>query len=203
MTKIKKQNYGTPRERVRYRTSTDDLLRCSGCAFFAQGRCSQVTPIEVEDGAVCDLYTMAEALRPEWSCDEESRCDVTSVWLQKQDAMRYTLGVVYEPDVPDTYGHHATADVIEAAAWEFLANGPMAGYGHIEDEAGQAVGLIVESYIYRGPAWTIPAADGQMVTIQAGTWLLGTIWTPAYWAKIESGEATGLSLDGRAWFDAA
>src|SRR5262245_30081096 len=33
---------------------------------------------------------------------------------------RYTLGVVYEPDVKDTHGEFAKAEDIEKAAWSFM-----------------------------------------------------------------------------------
>jgi len=33
---------------------------------------------------------------------------------------RYTLGVVYEPDVVDTQGEFAKAEDIETAAWAFM-----------------------------------------------------------------------------------
>ena len=41
--------------------------------------------------------------------------------LEKQAERRYTLGVVYEPDVTDTQGDFAKAEDIEEAAWDFMA----------------------------------------------------------------------------------
>lgn len=41
--------------------------------------------------------------------------------LDKAAEKRYTLGVVYEPDVTDTQGEFAKAEDIESAAWDFMA----------------------------------------------------------------------------------
>lgn len=41
-------------------------------------------------------------------------------FLKKEDTQKYTLGVVYEPDVVDSQGDFAKADAIEKAAWNFM-----------------------------------------------------------------------------------
>ena len=41
-------------------------------------------------------------------------------FIQKSDARKYTLGVVYEPDVVDAHGDFAKAEDIEKAAWGFM-----------------------------------------------------------------------------------
>lgn len=40
--------------------------------------------------------------------------------VSKVDKQRYTLGVVYEPGVPDSHDDFATAETIEKAAWGFM-----------------------------------------------------------------------------------
>ena len=62
----------------------------------------------------------------------------------------------------------------------------------------QGAAEVVESYIYRGPDWTIKAADGSEVVIKAGDWLGGFIWTPDAWADIKSGDLAGVSVEGSA-----
>lgn len=51
--------------------------------------------------------------------------------ITKTAKQRYTLGVVYEPNVLDTQGDFATAEVIEKSAWDFMrslqGNVPIAG----------------------------------------------------------------------------
>lgn len=41
-------------------------------------------------------------------------------FIQKSDERKYTLGIVYEPDVVDSQGDFAKADEIEKAAWKFM-----------------------------------------------------------------------------------
>jgi len=40
-------------------------------------------------------------------------------FIQKNDKKRYTLGIVYEPDVVDSQGDYTTADEIELVCWKF------------------------------------------------------------------------------------
>jgi hypothetical protein len=74
------------------------------------------------------------------------------------------------------------------AAWETLAKGE--GLGVMHQAWGDEIGEIVECYC-------VPAdfdLDGQPVT--KGTWLLGVVWSEEYFAKVEAGEITGLSMGG-------
>lgn len=141
--------------------------------------------------------------------------------LQKNAPQRFTLGIVYEPDVTDTQGDFAKAEDIESAAWEFLARlQQSASLGasvlkaaaegasceieitdlmksglddmHLQVGDEEDLGTIVESYL----APTDLAIDGQPV--KKGAWLLGVRWSPAMFAKIQAGERTGLSFYGRA-----
>ena len=140
--------------------------------------------------------------------------------LEKAEAKRFTLGVVYEPDVLDTQREMAKAEDIERAAWDFMGrlqalakSGALVlkaardGEGQVEldDELIKAVGLddehmqtdehlgtIVESYV--APC-DMKVGDQ---TVKKGSWLLGTVWTPEMFAKIRKGDRTGLSMYGRA-----
>lgn len=128
--------------------------------------------------------------------------------LKSEDVRRYTLGVVYEPDVEDTQGDMASAEEIEKACWDFnrrrigtgkelakrnVRKGAL-GIQHNSWDDGH--GEIIESYI--------APADFELETphgpeqVKKGTWLMGVIWSPENWAKIQNGELTGLSLGGRA-----
>lgn len=146
--------------------------------------------------------------------------------LEKSDERRYTLGVVYEPNVLDTQNEFAKAEDIESAAWSFLerlqvfakcgaqilkasltadATGVQLDVDEAVDVLEKSVGLddqhlqvsddlgtIVESYI--APQDLV--INGQ--AIKKGAWLLGVRWSPEMFAKIKSGERTGLSMFGRA-----
>jgi len=74
--------------------------------------------------------------------------------------------------------------------WEDLekSNGPL---GYMHEEWEEDIGDIVENYI----APVDFEIDGQQ--IKKGTWLMGIVWSPEYFSKVENGEITGLSMGGR------
>ncbi|HEX9834467.1 MAG TPA: XkdF-like putative serine protease domain-containing protein [Mycobacterium sp.] len=206
-----KANAGIPRDAVNYRESSDQVFRCAGCTFFAAATnaCSRVAPSDVSPDWVCDLYWMHTALEPDLSeilaerdGDEMamamSKSEGPHEFLVKNEVRRFTLGVVYEPDATDAHDHFAVDETIERSAWEFMASDPEAGLMHLRDATGAAIGVVVENYIYRGPRWRIAGADGVVRTVRQGSWLLGVRWSPDVWKNIESGDLTGLSLQGRA-----
>lgn len=63
---------------------------------------------------------------------------------------------------------------------------------HVNTDRDGELGTIVECYI--------APCDFQIgeEQVKKGTWLLGVRWSPEYFAKIESGERTGFSMEGRA-----
>ena len=149
--------------------------------------------------------------------------------VKQEPERRYTLGVVYEPDEVDAHGDMATAETIEKAAWEFaknlqhppvvakaaqivsaihsgeecriditdLADDLQKARGALrdmhQDDGLPPPGEIVESYLTPAPF----VLDG--VGIKKGAWLLGVQWTEDGFAKVKSGERSGLSLGGRAF----
>ena len=144
--------------------------------------------------------------------------------LHKSEEKRYTLGIVYEPDTPDTDNEMAGEEEIEKAAWDFMAQQQkmsdlaaqvlQAAQGNEEvklditaithDPDGldvnhmqvpQQVGTIVESYIARVDM----EVGGQQ--IRKGTWLLGVQWAPDVFTQVKKGELTGLSMYGAAAYD--
>jgi len=63
---------------------------------------------------------------------------------------------------------------------------------HVNSDDDESLGTIVECYI--APC-DFKIGDEQ---VRKGTWLLGVQWSPDYFAKIEAGERTGFSMEGRA-----
>lgn len=128
--------------------------------------------------------------------------DAACAVFKAEDSKRFTLGVAYpalRPDVAkamDGFRDVATPELIEDAAWSYMADHRAVGLHHFS--ADEAAGTVVESYIYRGPAWKCAAADGSEQLIMEGDWLLGTVWTPRAWTAIKSGVVDGLSFVGRA-----
>lgn len=108
---------------------------------------------------------------------------------------RFSLAVAYPALRKDGHGDYATPDTIEQAAWAYLADHREVGLYHADGLVGQ--GTVVESTIWRSPAWTCEAVDGSSQTISPGDWLLGIVWEPRPWDLIKSGRVDGLSVQGR------
>lgn len=106
---------------------------------------------------------------------------------------RYTLGVAYPVDSVDVQGDYTTTEELEKAAWSYLRRiqEGRAGVGLMHHPDLANAGTVVESYIYRGPAWY---AEGQVV--RPGDWLLGVVWNEEAWELIRCGKVTGYSLQG-------
>jgi Putative phage serine protease XkdF len=115
---------------------------------------------------------------------------------------RYTLTVAYPVNKPDVGiardGHKdfAGPEAIEKAAWSYLRESPKVGQWH--EDGTEGVGDVVESYIWRFPDQVIKAADGSDYTITRGDWLLGVVWNEEAWNLFKSGEAKGVSMQGKA-----
>ena len=116
---------------------------------------------------------------------------------------RYTLGVAYPAMKADTAraadGHRdfVGAEALEATAWSWMTKSRDIGLFHQGGTEGHAT--VVESYIYRGPDWTIPSpVDGQDYVVKAGDWLLSTVWDEYGWELVKSRLVNGWSPEGGA-----
>lgn len=113
-----------------------------------------------------------------------------------QPEARYVLGVAYpggSPDDTDGHGEFMRPEELERTAWAYLAERQI-GLWHEDGTTGHL--RPVESYIYRGPDWTLTDISGNTQVIKAGDWLLGAIADPQSWSLIKSGRANGWSIDG-------
>ena len=73
--------------------------------------------------------------------------------------------------------------------WEDLQK--IRGLGDMHSDWSEELGDVVECYV--APAdFTIGTER-----ISKGSWLLGVVWSPDQFKKIETGERTGLSMGGR------
>ena len=133
---------------------------------------------------------------------ETERPDVESMVVKSVDEQRYTLTVAYPANKPDVavaqdgFRDFASATAVEKAAWSYLRKSPNVGLWHHDGTDGS--GEVCESYIYRGPDWTIKATDGSEQVIKAGDWLMGIIWSEESWEDVKSGRIGGVSPQGRA-----
>ena len=155
---------------------------------YSEGKLGKGKP-KKEEGKLAPLGVWTN---PSWGDTKPVKMTVVS----KASPQRYTLGVAYAPDQPDyTVAQDGFRDKIspqelEKTAWNFMAH-PEVGLGH--EPGTEGAGKVVESYIYRGPDWTINDH-----TIKAGTWLVGIVWSPEAWEKVQTGEINGLSPQGKA-----
>lgn len=127
---------------------------------------------------------------------------VAGAVVKSDAAQRYTLCVAYPADKPDVAraadGHRdfASKAALEDAAWTYLTKSPKVGLWH--EQGTDGAGDVVESYIYRGPDWTVTAADGSSQVIKSGDWLLGIRWSPETWPLVRDGRGRGVSMQGSA-----
>jgi hypothetical protein len=127
---------------------------------------------------------------------------VAGMVVKSAEEQRYTLTVAYPANKPDVavaqdgYRDFASAAAVEKAAWSYLRKSPNVGLWHQEGTSGS--GEVCESYIYRGPDWTVSASDGSQQVIKSGDWLMGIIWSEDSWPLVKQGVIGGVSPQGRA-----
>lgn len=123
--------------------------------------------------------------------------------IKSAEERRYTLGLAYPAMRPDSAvaadGHidFVGEETLEKTAWEWMAKYRDVNLHHQNGTDGHAT--VVESYIYRGPNWTIRSPmDGKSYVIKSGDWLLGTVWDEYGWQLVKSGRINGWSPQGGA-----
>ena len=119
------------------------------------------------------------------------------------EEQRYVLGVAYQAGKDERIKRgqdggrdYFTAGELEKAAWKFIKSRE-SGLMHVDGTEGSAD--VVESYIYRGPDWTVGQdAAGEDVVVKAGDWLVGAVLSPEAWELHKQGKITGWSPQGKA-----
>lgn len=121
--------------------------------------------------------------------------------IKEAPEQRYTLTVAYPVNKPDIAvardGHRdfAGPEAIEKAAWSYLSESPRVGQWHADGTEG--AGTVVESYIWRFDNTVVKAVNGEDYEIATGDWLIGIVWDPDAYGNFKTGEATGVSMQGR------
>lgn len=110
------------------------------------------------------------------------------------EEQRYVLGVAYPASRLDGHGEFMGPAELEQTAWGYLRKGRQVGLVHAEGLTGH--GTVVESYIYRGPDWSVLDAAGGQQVVKAGDWLLGVQFDEKAWPLIKSRRLDGWSIDG-------
>lgn len=130
------------------------------------------------------------------SITEENTSDMEVGKMKYDNEKQIVYSVVYAPGEVDTQGDWATAETIEKAAHNFLANHRKISLDHKTDIEEYDV---VESYTAKQEEiWKNEKGETQKVV--KGSWILGThIKDSKLWKSIKSGEKyTGYSLEGKA-----
>ena len=104
------------------------------------------------------------------------------------------IGIVYEPDTPDSDGDWTTADVIKDAEYRFMKNKNTGNVDQQHDLVGDK-GFIAES-------WIIQKNDVRLPDAKEGSWaVVIKVENEEVWGQIKSGDITGLSMYGMAVVD--
>ena len=119
------------------------------------------------------------------------------------EPMRFIVALAYQAGRDeqiskglDKHRDYFTADELEKAAHSFARNGMGGGAFHIDGTDAEFEPT--ESWIHRGPDWTVTAPDGSVTVVKAGDWLVGGYLSPAAWNLYQRGHITGLSPQGTA-----
>lgn len=148
--------------------------------------------------------------------------------LKRTAEQRYTLAVVYEPNVADTHDDFAKADTIREAAWTFMRQ--LQNSRALRREVTKVVKALLEASkqelavditdlaeaVQKGAVGDMHEdfddANGEIVesfvapvdlqvgdeVVKAGTWCVGIVWSEALFEKIKRGDRTGVSMGGTA-----
>ena len=122
--------------------------------------------------------------------------------VKAAEEQRFTLGVAYpalKADVAlaaDGHIDFVSAEVLEKAAWSWMAKNRNVGLSHRDGTEGH--GTVVESYIWRADPWVVKSADGSEQTVMPGDWCIGVQWGEDTWQMIKSGLVRGFSPQGAA-----
>ena len=113
---------------------------------------------------------------------------------------RIIHSVVYAPGEVDAHGDYMTVEDIEKMAHDAMRSGLYVNHEH---QAGAIEADIVESYV-APQDFNLKLADGKPYHIPKGSHVIGMhVWGDEPWAKIQSGEYVGYSLEGTALRDVA
>jgi len=114
--------------------------------------------------------------------------------IKTDEDKRLLYGVVYAPDDEDAHGDWASAEDIEKAAHDFLANAFVRNVDKDHDFRPQEGAHVAESFILRGQ-------DPMFPDEKAGTWVVAIkIDNDETWGAVKKGEIQGLSMAGSATF---
>ena len=107
---------------------------------------------------------------------------------------RFVLGCAYPAARGDGHKEWASAETLEATAWNYAKQHRLVGFYHADGTVTH--GDLVESYIHRGEPWVTKALDGTAQTIFPGDWMIGVQFDDVGFEQIVSEAVDGFSIDG-------
>lgn len=148
------------------------------------------------------VFKLRVSVEPDAEPEPWNGSGIAGKVIKSDDERRFTLTVAYPANKPDVgkaadgFRDFAGFAAIEDAAWNYLTKSQQVGLWH--ENGTEGAGRVVESYIYRGPDWTVAAADGSEQLVKSGDWLVGIRWTEDTWRLIKEGRIGGVSMQGKA-----
>ena len=118
--------------------------------------------------------------------------DTTQPILGTNKEERVAYCVVVEPNQGDFHEHAMTEDAIKSSAHHFMAHSRVIKSMHKNNINAQ----VVESYVAPSDLHFSDATHGEQ-DVTKGSWVIGIkVKDPEQWARIKSGEYTGVSVSG-------
>lgn len=115
-------------------------------------------------------------------------------FIEKKEKQHIVGGIIYEPDTVDSQGDQASAETIQDAMYEFMIK-------YAVDQSRININHRGKTYTFPIVEVFQPEQDTKKGTeiVKAGAWYIALkIISSDIWKRIESGELTGLSLEGMA-----
>lgn len=121
--------------------------------------------------------------------------------LKAQDELRFTLGVMYAPDVADAHGEYVEALELQLAVWDYAVKSDRRL--RLQHDTDVEAGTVVELFTL---PWSLtvklanPNRDPTEteLTLPAGTVLMGVVWDEDRWDDVKAGKIGGYSMGGSA-----
>lgn len=127
--------------------------------------------------------------------------DPAYVVIGKANERRITMGVMYQPDVPDAHDEYSTADDLEDGVHAYMQGGDLKlrKQHDVTQVVGDVVGMISWPFEHEVELRSATGLEkSRTVTLPAGTVYATVKWTPEAWPLVKSGKIRGYSMGGAA-----
>lgn len=158
----------------------------TGCMLALEGHPGIDNP-----EALCSwLKKQATGEWPSEKAKGPAEAELTGPIVMKNAAKKIAYAAVLVPGEADHDGETVTAEKIEEAAHEWLADYQNVDLQHSLNNVGRPV----ESYIL--PMDMEVEAYGQKMSLPKGSWIMASRFSDSVWDRVEKGELTGFSVMG-------